>query len=548
MEASVIVAGAGPVGLSLALDLAVRGVRVTVVDRRTEVPENLPRARTLNVRNSAFMRRLGMYDVLSGAVALDPRMDPDAVFVTSMSGFEITRIADPFYTKAKDDDRFPQQSISVLQAHTERLLRERLLSMGVECHFGWTVEALAQDDARVSCTIADRSGERRELNGTYLVGCDGNSGAVRGLAGITQSGTPYIASNLQIVVRLPGIVDKLGGKIGRMNWFINEKAAGFFFPYIMRDDKYVISMHEMNPDDSPETVDVASLLRDILGFDTEFEVLYLNPWRCGALQADSYRAGRVFLAGDSAHTHAPFGGHGMNLGMGDAFNLSWKLAAVLKGWASPAILETYEDERRPVGATIVALATRLFQEGTAQKLVRPGISEDSERGRAVRKEVAELIVDSKAEQFRSIGVHLGFNYANSPIVIADGSIAPAFRADVYEPSASPGCLAPHARLRGGVSLYDRFGMDFNLLAIGTKPSDLLAQAEFIAAAGALGVPLSLVHVDEPDLLDLYGARYALIRPDQHVAWRGDELPRDPKQLLWTVTGGALGRRWSKSRP
>lgn len=539
MEASVIIAGGGPVGLSLALELATRGVDVIVVDRRSEVLDNLPRARNINIRNAAMLHRLGMYDALRNAVAPDPRMIPDVVFQTSMTGFEVARISDPIFMRERSP-YYPVQSISVPQPFTERQLRRRLAETpGVQCLFGWKVDGLDNGKDGVECSVEDpETKERRSIRGKYLVGCDGASGVIRGLAGITHTGTLNISSNVQIVIRLPGLADKLG-KMPRMSWILNEKTAGFFLPYVMQEDTYLITLHDLPPDVQARQINVGEVLQAMLGFETPFEVLHINPWRCGLLQADDYRAGRVFLAGDSAHIHAPFGGHGMNLGMGDAFNLGWKLAGVVHGWAPEALLDSYFAERQPAGATVIELATHLYKVGLPRNLVREGMSEDSAHGKDVREALAPLLVERGTEQFRSLGVHLGLTYGDSPVIVPDGTEVPAFRPDVYTPTATPGCIAPHAWLRDGTSLYHRFGMDFTLLAIGTEPHDLFAQAEFMSAAGALGIPLTIVHVNEPGLRELYGASYALIRPDLYVAWRGSSIPAQPKDILATAVGGSL---------
>ncbi len=262
------------------------------------------------------------------------------------------------------------------------------------------------------------------------------------------------------------------------------------------------------------------------------EVVRGDPWVAQSLIADRYAAGRVFLAGDACHLHPPFGGFGMNMGVGDAVDLGWKLAATLQGWGGPALLASYAAERRPVHRRTIEEAERNYAV-VGNQLVRPGLEDTDVAGDAVRAAVGEAIRATKGREFRTLGLVLGTRYDASPIIVQDGSTPPADSVETYVPSACPGSLAPHAWLADGSSLYDRFGPGLTLLC--TEDGDASPLAE---AAARRGIPLVVLHLAEPRLASLYGARFALIRPDQHVAWRGDVLP-PAGPLLDRVTGRSV---------
>ena len=250
------------------------------------------------------------------------------------------------------------------------------------------------------------------------------------------------------------------------------------------------------------------------------------------LLADRYRDGRVFLAGDACHLHPPFGGFGMNMGVADAVDIGWKLAAVRQGWGGAALLDSYEAERRPVHNLVMDEAEGNHAVLAAQ-LFREGVEEDSARGETVRAEVAALIRETKAREFYALGVVLGLRYRGSPVIPDDGTEADWTMSRDYVPSAAPGSLAPHLWLEDGRSLYDLFGQGFTLLVMADGEGTDLDEAA--AEAASTGTPLEIVRIVDPRLTSLYQASRALIRPDQFVAWRGD---RWQSGMLATASGRA----------
>lgn len=270
-----------------------------------------------------------------------------------------------------------------------------------------------------------------------------------------------------------------------------------------------------------------------LGRDLPMEILTHDPWAAHSLIAERYGDGRIFLAGDACHLHPPYGGYGMNMGISDAVDLGWKLSAQLAGWGGPSLLKSYERERRAVHHRVIDEAVENYS-AIPQNLVRPDLEDDGTAGAAARRRLATEILASKPREFKTLGVVLGYHYSGSPTVVDDGSAPPEPHFMQYAPSAHPGCLAPHLWLRDGSSLYDDFGAGFTLLVTaGGAENDI---GRLRAAAKELAMPLSIFAPDDDRLRDLYGARMALIRPDQHVAWRSDRLDCPARAILDRVRG------------
>jgi hypothetical protein len=246
--------------------------------------------------------------------------------------------------------------------------------------------------------------------------------------------------------------------------------------------------------------------------------------------ADRFTDGRVFIAGDAAHAHPPNGGLGMNTGIQDAFDLGWKLAATLQGWGGPALLESYDYERRPASARAAEVSLTNYQRLMSATPNR-AIGDATPEGEAVRHRVGQRLVEENEKSWHPIGVHLGYIYHPSPIVIPDGSSRPVDDTIGYEPTAFPGSRAPHMWLAAGTSTLDLFGDGFTLLKFADIATDALEHA-----ATQSGVPLALHRIPQRDAAALYGKPLVLVRPDGHVAWRGDRPPDDAMAALDTIRG------------
>ncbi len=279
--------------------------------------------------------------------------------------------------------------------------------------------------------------------------------------------------------------------------------------------------------------EVIRRLQIVVGRPVKAEVLTRDIWAAHRLIADRYRNGRMVLAGDACHLHPPFGGYGMNLGIADGVDLGWKLAATVAGWGGEALLDSYETERRPVHVRTVEEAVANYSVLT-DHLLKADLDADTPDGEAARAAVSKEIMAKKTREFHTLGVVLGSRYAGSPVIVADGTSPTAEHHSTFEPSARPGCLAPHAWLRDGASLYDRFGQGFTLLRLGEAGAG--TATALAAAASTSGVPLTVLDLREEALEELYGAPLALVRPDQYVAWRGAHA--DAHALIDIVRGAA----------
>jgi hypothetical protein len=270
------------------------------------------------------------------------------------------------------------------------------------------------------------------------------------------------------------------------------------------------------------------------GREFPFEILGVAEWTAGyTLVAERFGGGRVFIAGDAAHLFTPTGGQGYNTSVDDASNLGWKLAAVCQGWGGPGLLPTYETERKPIALRNTRFA-RAMAESIGKIELAANLEEDGEAGSAARVALGERLTRHAATEFDIPGIHLGVFYSGSPIVVSDGTPPPRDDWHHYTPSAAPGARAPHAWLEDGVSVFDRFGRDFTLLRFDAG----VDTRTFEAAARRRGVPLSVLDVSSDEARDLYARDLALIRPDHHVAWRGNAPPEDADALLAQVAGRA----------
>ncbi|CAN7359840.1 FAD-dependent monooxygenase [Bosea sp. LjRoot90] len=533
-DIDVLIAGAGPVGLAAAIELGQRGVRCLVVERNDRVGYS-PRAKTTNVRTREHLRRWGIADKLREASPIPPDYPSNVVFATRMNGSELARFTNALNGSRARNDLYSEEAQWVPQYVLEEVLRQHASSLpGVTVAFNTELASFADDGRGVVSQLKDvASGAVRQVASAYLIGADGARSAVRQAIGAKMQGEGAFSKNYNIIFRAPALATSHAHGPAIMYWMVNEEVPSLLGP--MDSEGLWFFMATKLPNDvDPASVDPVELIRAGTGLaDLEIEIVGLDPWVAHRLVADRYEKGRVFLAGDACHLHPPFGGFGMNMGIGDAVDLGWKLAAVLQGWGGPELLASYAAERRKVHERTIAEAVINYG-AVGNQLVRPGLEQPGPLGDATRREVGEIIEATKLREFRTLGIVLGSRYEDSPIIVPDGSEPPVEHFMLYLPSAHPGCLAPHLWLADGSSLYDHFGQGFTLLATSGDGTDA---APLTAAADLLGLPLKLLLPGDQRLPARYGARFALIRPDQHVAWRGDELPADAEALLAQVTGG-----------
>lgn len=528
----VLVVGAGPVGLALAIELGRRGVRCLVVEKNDRVGY-APRAKTTNLRSREHMRRWGIADRLRDASPFGVDYPSNVVFATRMNGRLLHRFENALWCRPGRHPLYAEHSQWIPQYAVEEVMRAHAVTLpGVAIRFGCELADFEQDEAGVRARVRDLATcEVDVVEARYLVGADGSRSTVREAIGARMTGVRGLSRNYNVVFRAPGLAQAhaLGPAI--MYWLVNAEQPCFTGP-MDRGDKWFFMPTQVPEGWRLGDFESAALIARALGVDRGYEILSSDEWTASRLIADRYRDRRVFLAGDACHLHPPFGGYGMNMGIADGVDLGWKLAARLQGWGGEMLLASYEPERRPVHEFVMDEAVANHAVLTNQ-LVVPGLDADGPEGDRIRAEVGERIRAAKAREFDNLGVVLGYRYEGSPVIVPDGSAPPPRHWRDYVPSAHPGCRAPHAWLADGSSLYDHFGRGFTLLA--SPRADAGDVAALARDAAALGIPLDVLR-PPADVCALYEARYTLVRPDQHIGWRGDRFPDAPGALLARLAG------------
>src|SRR5262249_31162619 len=351
------------------------------------------------------------------------------------------------------------------------------------------------------------------------------------------SGNPALTYTTNVMFRCPDFSahhDK--GKAYRFI-FIGPEGTWLTIVAINGADRFRMSIVGSAEQVVHSDADIHNALRRAMGRDFDYEILSIMRWVRRELVADTFGSDRIFIAGDAAPLMSPTGGFGMNTGIGDAVDLSWKLAAVVRGWGGGALLRSYEVERRPVALRNAAAASANLARmlSTRERRPPPAVFEPGEAGDAARKAYGAWFTETMRHEWFSIGYHLGYRYDVSPIVWPDGTIAPALETSTYTQTARPGGRAPHAWLADGRSTLDLFGRGFILLRLGVDAPS--GESIRIAAADA-GVPLEVAQLDSPGIGELYRCRLVLVRPDGHVAWRADDPPTDARALIDVVRGAS----------
>ena len=533
-KTDVLVVGGGPVGLSLALELGKQGRRCLLVELNDRVGV-APRAKCTNVRSRELMRRWGIADRLAEASPFGIDYPSNVVFATRLGGHELARFENGFYCSPVRDERYSEHAQWIPQYKVEAVLRQRAAEFpGVDIRMSTRLENWVEDADGINAQLKDEAtGEAWQARAAYLVGADGARSTVREQLGIEMEGTSPLGQFHNIVFRSPGLSRKHGLGPAIMYWLVNSEVPAVVAP-LDGGDLWTFGCPKL----ANAEADPATLIRAALGMgEIEVEVINRDHWTAHQLIAKAYRSGRAFLAGDACHLHPPFGGHGMNMGIGDAVDLGWKLAAVLNGWGGETLLDSYEIERRQVHRRVVDEAVE-NNSHSSRSLVVEGIEADGPAGDAARAGVKEQILIHKPQEFLALDVVLGSRLATSPLLAQDDAATPAPSGKGrYVPDARPGSLAPHAWLAEGkaqgASLYDHFALE-GLTLLVTNPQAQAAAEPVARAAAAAGIPLRVIAPQSPALRALYEADMALIRPDQFIAWRGNNAADASKALLRAV--------------
>lgn len=528
---AVVIVGAGPIGLGVSLELALRGVRSIVLENRARETHYAMRSNLTNVRSMEHFRRWGIADRLRANDPIDAEFKRDVTWVTGLNGHVVVNFDGAFdFSTVPFASEVPEWAPNT--AIEKTMQDEAQTRDEIELRFECEVTAITQDAETVSITYTDREAGERTLRAPYLVAADGSRSMIRRQLGVKLEGVPDLVQSSIWLIEAPDLIER--STVGRSSFyfFINEhRDAALMIVQDSDKGRYMFMVLPASDGSDPGDWEATrEILYRNIGFEFPVEPVAGGHVRVHSLIAPQFDHGRVFLAGDAAHLISPMGGFGMNIGIGDAADLGWKLAAATQGWGGANLLASYGIER---GEAVRWIQQECIDNTAilAPELVEDGISEDGPSGDEVRARVAERILIEKTKEFISTGAQLGYRYSQSPIIVPDGE-GPALSMAEYVPSSCPGSRAPHVWLADGSSLYDHFGVGFTLIKLDSQ----VVTAELESAAAKRGVPLEVYVTDEPEMVELYETKLALVRPDQHIAWRGDTIPDDPLGLIDIVRG------------
>ena len=549
LNTDVLIAGAGPVGLTVAMDLAARGHKVCVVEIRAfGQPPNV-KCNHVSSRTMERFRRLGIAATLRAA-GLPADYPNDVVFRTSVLGQELTRIPIPGrstrYTDHSGPDGWwptPEPPHRINQIYLEPLLLQHAAAQpNITIINRSQITGFVQDDEGVLATLIDLdSKQAQSIQCRYLIGCDGGASTIRRAIGGRLEGTPVIQSVQSTYIRAPQLRGMLTGKPAWSYYSVNPRRSGTVFA-IDGEQTWLVHNHLLPHEKEFDAVDRDWSIRQILGVDENFEydIISKEDWVGRRLVATKFREGKVFIAGDAAHLWVPYAGYGMNAGIADGLNLSWLLSARLQGWGSEAMLDAYEAERQPITEQVSNFAmNHAAKMIKARSSVPSNLEDDNAAGAAERQRIGQECYDVNVEQFCCAGLNFGYYYQGSPIIIGEEEAPPAYSMGNFQASTVPGCRAPHFWLADGRSLYDAFGQGYTLLRLDPQvPIDALT-----AEARQRGIALTVLDIDrsQQELPDAYRHALLLCRDDQHVAWRAQHQPAKPGALWEQLTGHTVAR-------
>jgi 2-polyprenyl-6-methoxyphenol hydroxylase-like FAD-dependent oxidoreductase len=519
----VAIVGGGPVGVALAVQLGMRGVSCALVESRTGVGQ-IPKGQNLTHRTLEHFYFMGLVDELRAARLMPPGFmigeittyrDLNSRYFHAAAGRLV--VHDYYFEK---NDRLPQYQM-------EKVLRTRLATLGnVEARFGWTATAVEQDAAGVRVSI-ERDSARETWEADYAVGCDGSRSLVREQIGIARSGTDFDQLMVLIVFRSRQFHDELKKRYPERSTYraMHPDLKGYWKFFGRIDVGEGFFFHAPVPHDTRrDNFDFLGLLHQAAGFEFAAELEHVGFWDLRVAVAEHYQVGRVFIAGDAAHSHPPYGGFGLNNGLEDAVNLGWKLAARLAGWGGETLLNSYSEERRPIFKEVAEdfIARRIRIDGEFLDRYSPE-RDRAEFERAWAEKASDM--DTRAQVYEP-------SYEGSPVVIGPpGGRSTAHGRHVFKARAGHH-LVPQ-KLSSGRDVFEELGRGFTLLAFGSQEADT---SGFEQAAASCRVPLKVVRDSYADGRLKYECRMILVRPDQYIAWIGDRAPTDAAAVMRRVAG------------
>jgi 2-polyprenyl-6-methoxyphenol hydroxylase-like FAD-dependent oxidoreductase len=536
-DSEVLIVGAGPTGLTLAIDLGKRGIRCTIIERK-ERPAFLPKMERVNARSMEIYRRMGLAPQIRAA-GLRSDCPMDVYIMLALDRVPLLHLSYPSVaeaqarTRSTNDGSLPLEPYQLISQYTlEPLLKSIAETIPpVTVRFGCEFLSLDQDNGGVTARVRNSDGGTQDLRAAYLVGCDGGGSSVRKELGIELAGEANLLELRQALYRCDELFERLpiGNGPGRgRHYHVADDKASFL---IMQDSTKHWTLHSVV--DTDDEMDVA--FEQTVGVPVKYERLSCAPWRQNLLLAEHYGKDRVFLAGDAVHLVIPTGGLGMNSGVGDAIDLSWKLAATLRGWGGPNLLKSYEIERRQIGERNVG-ASRYATIGRRKwrSMWRPNIRDDTPEGEATRRNLSAVADVEQRKSNEMIGAELGYRYVDSPIICnVPGGPEHLFRD--YQPTTWPGARLPHLWLDDGTPMQDHVPDGYSILKLGRSRADT---GELERAIRFHGAQVSVLNVPDAVARDIYGYDLILLRPDLHVVWRGQGPPADAAKVAAIATGHA----------
>jgi 2-polyprenyl-6-methoxyphenol hydroxylase-like FAD-dependent oxidoreductase len=542
VETQVLVVGGGPVGLTLAMDLASRGIRTVVAELRHKGEPPSVKCNHVSARSMEIFRRLGVSKAIREA-GLPADYPNDVSYRVSFAGKELSRIPipcrserytarggpDTWWPTAEPPHRVNQIYLEpTLSAHAETIAGLTLLNRVEINSFEQTPEGVTAQGTQLD------NNQTITIRADFLVGCDGGRSAIRRAMGATLSGTAEVQRVQSTYIRAPSLLSMSDLKPSWATFSLNPVRSGNVYAIDGRET-WLVHNYLKPGEHEFESVDRDWALRTILGVGADFsyEIIRKEDWIGRRLVADKFREGRVFICGDAAHLWVPMAGYGMNAGIADAANLAWLLAAHLSGWAPAGILDAHEAERQPITEQVSVFAMNHALSLSRQRSEVPdNIDADDEAGEQARLALGKRAYDLNVQQYCCGGLNFGYYYDKSPIIAYDEGTPPTYGMADFTPSTVPGCRVPHIWLDDGRSLYDALGPDYTLLRfdIAIDVSDLMSEA------ARARVPIKLLDVTSSESAGIYDRSLVLARPDQHVAWRGHLPPKDPRELVDLISG------------
>lgn len=535
-SAPVVIVGAGPIGLALAGDLGWRGIPSILIER-TDGVVHQPKMDMVGIRTMEFCRRWGIIDWVHNA-GYNRAYPQDCAWISQLhGGYEFGREPFPSVQDEVKPPQSPEKRERCPQNFFDPVLTKFALRSG-KTDLRYHTEYVSHEEKDDGVTVRVRNvqtGKEEVIQCQYLIGTDGGASKVREALGIKMSGIPALTYTTNAIFECAGL-EQLHDKKPAYRYILigNEGTWATLVAINGRDQwRFSIVGDETMRTLSEEEV-CKAFERAVGRSDFKFKTLSVLPWVRRQLVADNYGTKRVKIAGDAAHLTSPTGGFGMNMGIQDSVDLGWKLEAVLGGWGTQALLDSYEIERRPVAIRNVNEATsnlKLMLE--PRKSLNPTVFEPGPEGDKARKVFGDAYTAAMRREWFSIGIHLGFRYEGSPVIYGDGSPEPEDTVSTYEQTSRPGHRAPHVWLAPGKSTLDHFGREFVLVQLDSAADT----SGLVAAAKARGVPLSVLDLSgNAEARQAYEVALVLVRPDGHVAWRGEAAPTDAGEVVDVATG------------